>query len=358
MEIIGDTFHCNLSEVHLNNLDPHNTQQQKEAFKAATLTALPLLKHIFDIEEFQYSREIDPIIGISFTGLFDFFVHRFGAEWLEWWKTGRSKDFFLAKYFLLEEKLLLEIWRDAVKETVEEFCKRNEIKQPNRYTTVQPAGSKSLLTGASPGWHPPKDTRFIRRITYASDSPIVKACKDYGYKVIPSQSCKDEHGNLLDDINDPRVNEVLVEIPIEVSWASIADEANFKPKDISALAQLNFYMQVQKHYVGHNTSGTIEIREAEVEPIGRAIYDLIQTDEGYISSTLLARFDSLETFPRLPFEPISHEQYLSELQGVKQRQISDDFLALVNKYSTGESSASEQGPAGCDSDKCLMPERK
>ena len=27
---------------------------------------------------------------------------------------------------------------------------------PNRYTTVQPAGTKSLLTGASPGWHPPK----------------------------------------------------------------------------------------------------------------------------------------------------------------------------------------------------------
>lgn len=344
--------------MHLNVLDPNNINVQIEAFRAATLSTLPLLSHEFDIEEFKYSREIDPIIGISFTGLFDFFVNRFGVDWLKWWKTGRDKNYINADFYLSTERICLERWKNAVKETVEEYCKKHKIKQPSRYTTCQPAGSKSLLTGASPGWHPPKDTRYIRRITFSKDSLVTQACIDYGYKVIPSQSCKDENGNLLDDINDPRVSEVLVEIPIEVSWASIADEANFKPKDISALAQLDFYMQVQKHYVGHNTSGTIELKEDEIEPLGQAIYDLIQNDEGYISTALLAKFESLETFPRLPFEPISHEKYLSELEGAKQRQISDDFLALVNKYSTGETSASEQGPAACDSDKCLMPERK
>lgn len=339
-------------------LETENIQQQKEAFKASTLCALPLLSHEFDLENLRYSREIDPIIGISITGLFDFFVTKFGADWLKWWKTGRSREFPKAQYFLDMERITLELWRDTVKSTVEEYCKRHGIKQPNRYTTVQPSGSLSLLTGASPGWHPPKATRFIRRITFSKDSSVEKACRDFGYNVIPSQSCKDEHGNLLNDINDPRVNEVLVEIPIEVSWAAIADEADFNPKDIDVLAQLDFYMQVQKYYATHTVSATLELSEHEIEPLGHAIYELIQNDEEYISTALLAKFESLETFPRLPFEPISHEQYLSELEGVKQRQISDDFLALVNKYSTGESSASEQGPAGCDSDKCLMPERK
>lgn len=357
-EVGGASFLCNLSQVHLNMLDPHDTKQQEEAFKASTLCALPLLSHKFDIEDFRYSREIDPIIGISFTGLFDFFVIKFGVDWLKWWKTGRSREFPKAQYYLDSECLCLELWRDSVRVTTEEYCKKHGIKQPNRYTVVQPSGSVSLLTNASPGWHPPKATRYTRRITYSADSPIVKACRDFGYNVVPSQSCKDEFGNLLNDINDPRVNEVLVEIPIEVSWAKIADEADFNPKDISALAQLDFYMQVQKFYATHTVSATLELSEHEIEPLGHAIYELIQNDEGYISTALLAKFESLETFPRLPFEPISLEQYLSELEGVKQRQISDDFLSLVNKYSTGESSASEQGPSGCDSDKCLMPERK
>ena len=357
-EIIGNTFLCNLADVHANMLDPHNLEEQDLAFKASTLAALPLLKHEFEREDFRYSREIDPIIGVCITGLFDFFVHLFGEDWLVWWKTGRDKSYKNASFYLSTERAYLERWKNVVKDTVTEFCTKHGFRVPSRYTSIAPSGSKSLLTGASPGWHPPKDTRFIRRITYSSDSPVAQACADYGYKVIPSQSCKDENGNLLDDINDPRVNEVLVEIPIEVSWAELADNVDFKPKDIPALAQLDFYMQVQKFYTNHNTSSTIELREDEIEPLGRAIYDLIQNDEGYISSALLARFDALETFPRLPFEPISLEQYLSELEGVKQRQMSDDFLALVNKYSTGESSASEQGPAGCDSDKCLMPERK
>ena len=358
MEIIGTSFTCNLADVHANLLDPHNLKQQEEAFKASTLLALPLLKHHFDIPDFQYSREKDPIIAVCITGLFDFFVHLFGEDWLIWWKTGRNRGYEKASYFLETEQEYLTRWKNVVKDTVEEFCKRNNMKAPSRYTSMAPSGTKSLLTGASPGWHPPKDTRYIRRITFSKNDPVAKACIDYGYKVIPSQSCTDENGKLLDDINDFRVTEVLVEIPVEVSWADIADKVNFKPKDIPVLAQLDFYMQVQKFYTTFNTSGTLELSETEIEPLGRAIYDLIQNDEGYISAALLAKFESLETFPRLPFEPISQEKYLVELEAIKERKISDDFLALVNKYTNGEVTASEQGPAGCDSDKCLLPETK
>jgi|SRR4028119_327795 ribonucleoside-triphosphate reductase, adenosylcobalamin-dependent len=357
-EVVGEYFLCNLSQVHLNQLDPNNISQQREAFRASTLCALPLLSHEFDIEEFQYSREIDPIIGVSFTGLFDFFVNKFGAEWLEWLKTNRDKKYPLANYFLESEKLSLQLWGDTVKQTVKEYCSRHGIKQPNRYTVVQPSGSISLLTNASPGWHPPKATRYIRRITVAKDHSVAKACADYGYKVIPSQSCKDESGNLLDDINDSRVNEVLVEIPIEVSWANIADSVDFNPKDLTALTQLELCMMVQKHYATHTVSATIELSEHEIEPLGEEIYRLIQNDEGYISAALLAKFDSLETFPRLPFEPISKERYIQECQDVLSRRINDNFLELVNFHTTMMEFTSEAGSAGCDSDKCLLPEKR
>ena len=111
-------------------------------------------------------------------------------------------------------------------------------------------------------------------------------------------------------------------------------------------------MQVQKHYVAHNTSATIELREHEIESLGTRIYEAIRNDEGYISAALLARFDAHQTFPRLPFEPITKETYDQLMQEVKSRRQTDDFYAALSRYDSGE--MTEAGPAGCDSDKCLF----
>lgn len=352
---------CNLGEVHANNLDPKNLVDQQKAFKAATLSALALLHHKFVDEVYQKSRELDPIIGISITGIFDYFVKAFGRPWLEWWAAGRPSN-QIGMTFKASEASTLQFWKKLVADTVQEYCDRHNIKQPNRFTTIQPSGSKSLLTGASPGWHPPKATRYIRRITFRKNDPVALACLDYGYSVIPSQSDKDESGKLLDDPFDSRCSEWLVEIPIEVSWAHLAE--NIDVSKFSALAQFDFMMQVQQHYVGHNTSATIELTEAEIEPLGQRIYDAIQKDEGYISSALLARFESLETFPRLPFEPISKERYDELMLQVNSNRVSDNFHQLVDKYDTqamGKGdviTSSSEGVTGCDSDACLMPEVK
>ena len=112
-------------------------------------------------------------------------------------------------------------------------------------------------------------------------------------------------------------------------------------------------MQVQKFYTEHNTSATIEFRENEIENLAKAIYQAIDDDKGYISAALLARFDANATFPRLPFEPINKEEYISLKIKVEERRVNDDFFDALNKYDTGE--LTEAGPAGCDSDKCLLP---
>ncbi|HEY9888041.1 MAG TPA: ribonucleoside-triphosphate reductase, adenosylcobalamin-dependent, partial [Candidatus Obscuribacterales bacterium] len=219
-EILGQDFHCNLSEVHLNRLDPTDEQEQEAAFTAAALAVASLLNHKFTEERYRHSREVDPIVGVSFTGLFDFFVQAFGVEWLRWWEAGRP-DTMPGLAFKAQEEAYLTRWKTIVHQVVWDYCDRHGIKRPNRCTTVQPAGTKSLLTGASPGWHPPKAQRYIRRITFRKNDPVALACIDYGYSVIPSQSDKDEHGNLLDDPFDPRCTEWLVEMPVEVSWANV-----------------------------------------------------------------------------------------------------------------------------------------
>ena len=354
-EIIGEDFHCNLAEIHLNRLSYSDEQAQEEAFRAGAIAVAALLNHEFMEARYQRSREADPIVGVSFTGFFDFCVKAFGVEWLEWFAAGRP-DTMKGLEFRAKEQAYLSRWKQVVHETVWEYCDRHNIRRPNRCTTVQPAGTKSLLTGASSGWHPPKAQRFIRRITFRKDDPVALACMDYGYSVIPSQSDKDEKGNLLNDPFDPRCTEWLVELPVEVDWANLPGADQVPIEQFSALAQFDFYMQVQKYYTAHNTSATIELRENEIEPLAKRITEAIQNDEGYVSAALLARFDDLQTFPRLPFEPISQERYEEMLLEVRSRRKTEDFHAALEEHDAGE--LVEAGPAGCDSDKCLMPEKK
>lgn len=274
-EILLENNFCNLAEVHLNQIDPFDFKAQEDAFKAAALSACALLRRGFTESRYQRSRELDPIVGVSFTGLFDFFVKAFGVDWLRWWEAGRpaewgenalwtpfrSKYFsqgnaevweYESEYFLCREQDFLKWWKTITHEFVWEYCERHDLKVPNRCTTVQPAGTKSLLTGASPGWHPPKAQRFIRRITFAKNDPVALACIDYGYTIVPSQSDKDENGRLLDDPFDPRCTEWLVEIPVETGWASLPGADQIDISKFSALAQFDFYMQVQNHYTTHN----------------------------------------------------------------------------------------------------------
>lgn len=363
-EIIGSDFHCNLAEIHLNTIDPGDTEAQRKAFKAGALQVAALLHHEFAVERYQYSRAIDPIVGVSFTGLFDFFVHAFGEPWLKWMMEGRPVT-NEGKEFQRAERDFLKSWRSTVTNTIKQYCEQNGLKTPNRCTTVQPAGTKSLLTGASSGWHPPKAQRFIRRITFGKSDPLVAALRDWGYNIIPAQSAKDENGNLLDDVMDPRVQEVLVEIPTEVSWANIEGCDKYDLNKLPIEAQWGLYMQVQTHYTEHNTSATLEYRESEIESLSKLIHQSIDKETGYISAALLARFDANATFPRLPFEPISKEDYQrlndvaesyrSVLPTIFQKD-EVDFLEVLNQYDTADFEL--KGAAGCDGDKCLSEAEK
>jgi ribonucleotide reductase class II len=388
-EIIGQNFLCNLSEVHLNQLDPLNFREQIEAFETAGLMVAILLHHEFDNELFRYSREIDPIVGVSFTGAFDFFVNLFGVDWLHWWQhdrkdkyiglinneklnkvieyfdislghylTEKGNELYLGKLYRDIERLYLTMWNNVTHNKISCYCDANGLKTPNRCTTVQPAGTKSLLTGASPGWHPPKAQRYIRRITFAKNDPVALACIDYGYSVVPSQSDTDEYGNLLNDPFSDRCTEWLVEIPIEVSWANLPGCGTVDISQLPAKSQFDFYMNVQKNYTTHNTSATIELREDEIDDLGGLIYEAIQNNDGYISAALLSRSISNFSFPRLPFEPISKSKYDELNTAVLNRRVTHDFHRTVSAYVAGIKSidAFDHSPVACDSDKCLFSE--
>lgn len=356
-EIIGQDFLCNLSEVHLTQIPVSDTAMQNEAFYQAGLACAVLLNHSFDYPKLRRSRELDPIVGVSFTGLFDFFVAKFGVDWLLWWKSGRSRDFSGAFYYLAEEVIALNMWRKAAEDGVRDYCLEHDLKIPNRSTTVQPSGSKSLLTGSSPGWHPPKGSYYTRRITFEKNNPVAQACIEMGYSVVPGQGDFDENGKLLDNPYDQHCTEWLIEIPCKTIWADLPGAEAIDVGKFSALAQLDFFMQVQKHYTRHNTSATIELVESEIEDVAKTIHAYIENDQGYVSVAMLARFEDLQTFPRLPFEPISREEYAKQLAAVESRKVKDSFEEAYADF-LHVKDLSPQSPSGCDSDKCLIGDMK
>jgi ribonucleotide reductase class II len=138
-----------------------------------------------------------------------------------------------------------------------------------------------------------------------------------------------------------------------VAWADLDCAQDIDLNRFSALAQFDFYMQVQRFYTQHNTSATIELREDEIEPLAVRIYESIQDDEGYVSIALLSRIDSHQSYPRLPFEPIDKDTYEDLMVGVKTRRLSGDFDELLAKYDRGIG-ADGSSASGCDSDKCLL----
>ncbi|MEB3319329.1 MAG: ribonucleoside-triphosphate reductase, adenosylcobalamin-dependent, partial [Cyanobium sp.] len=142
-EVLGSDFLCNLAEVHLNRLAPNDEDGWMEAFQAAAITVAALLHHRFRDERLRFSRELDPIVGVSFTGLFDFFVARLGIPWLEWWAEGRPPT-EQGQTFCAYEVKMLQRFRQVVESTVAAYCERHGLKIPNRCTTVQPAGCLGL----------------------------------------------------------------------------------------------------------------------------------------------------------------------------------------------------------------------
>lgn len=225
--------------------------------------------------------------------------------------------------------------------------------------------TKSLLTNSSPGIHMPKSAYYIRRITFSANDPVALACRDYGYNITPGQSDTDENGNLLSDPYDPRVKEWLVEIPMKAVWADdleFYNKANDLDIDVSKFsfaAQWDFYMQNQIYYTTFNTSATLEFTKDEIPEVTRLIFDAISNDRGYISAALLARFEDFQTFPRMPFEPISRERYIKEVDLVykRRKEISNNkkFKEILDSYDLISTNKVEGlGGISCDSDKCLL----
>jgi ribonucleoside-triphosphate reductase len=260
---------CNLAEIFLPNLS--DVQEFAEVagllFKAAkAIGSLP-----FSWPQTQAVVERNNRIGISVTGFQE-------ADHL------RDPDIFDAVYRHLE---------DTDKVVSREMGRARSIK----LTTVKPSGTLSLLAGVSPGVHPAYSPHFVRRITFAANSPLLVAAREAGYYVAPKQN--------IDGTQD--FNSLIVDFPSRTRPGARC------ARDMTAIDQLEAQRWLQTHWSDNSVSCTVYLRPHEV-PVIRAWLNEHYSHDVKACSFLLHQEHG---FAQAPFEEITEDVYHAMLARVR-----------------------------------------
>jgi len=171
-----------------------------------------------------------------------------------------------------------------------EYSKINGFPESVKLTTVKPSGTLSLLAGVTSGVHPATAGQFfIRRITIASNSPLIEVIKSHGYHV--------EYKKNFDGSND--YSSMIAEFPCKYADGVISAD------DTTVFQQLDVVKFMQQNWSDNSVSVTAYYKREELSGL-RAYLEENFNDNFKTLSFLLY---SGHGFVQAPFEPITEEQY-------------------------------------------------
>jgi adenosylcobalamin-dependent ribonucleoside-triphosphate reductase len=221
-----------------------------------------------------------------------------------------------------QEKLLRDL-KESARKAAKEYSEELGQKEPLLITTIKPEGTLSLLPVVSSGVHFSHSPYFIRRIRISSDDPLTKVCEELGYPVFPevgqdSETCTTK----------------VVEFPVKVPDGRTKD-------DVSALEQLDIYKRFMTHYVEHNCSITVHVKDSEWEGVEEWVWN---NWEDTVALSFLSFEDNF--YELLPFEAITEKEYNKRVKEMK------PFIpSLISKYER-EEVAYDIGNDGCEAGVC------
>lgn len=221
------------------------------------------------------------------------------------------------------QETLLEELRKVAKDAAAEYARELGQQEPLLVTTIKPEGTLSLLPVVSSGVHFSHAPYYIRRIRISSDDPLTKVCEELGYPVFP------EVGQDKDTCTTK-----VVEFPVK------APEGKFKA-DVSAIEQLEIYKMFMKHYVDHNCSITVHVKDDEWDAVEEWVWN---NWEDTVALSFLSFEDNF--YELLPFEEIPEEEYQKRAAAM-----SPFVPSLISKYEKEEVEY-DIGNEGCEAGVC------
>ncbi|MDO5324050.1 MAG: ribonucleoside-triphosphate reductase, adenosylcobalamin-dependent [Clostridia bacterium] len=218
---------------------------------------------------------------------------------------------------------LLEKLRDAAHSASKKMADSLGLNAPLLVTTIKPEGTLSLLPTVSCGVHYSHAPYYVRRIRISASDPLCRVCEDLGYPVFP------EVGQ---DAATCRTK--VIEFPVK------APEGRVKA-DASAIEQLENYKMFMEHYVDHNCSITVHVRENEWDEVEEWVWN--HWDD-VVALSFLSYDENF--YELLPYEAISEAEY--EARRAKMRPFNP---SLISKYEREETEL-DVGSADCASGVC------
>lgn len=260
---------CNLTTLNVMGFVKDGQLDEKALLEAQKLSARAgyrMTCRELEIHRWNTVQERDRLLGCSLTGWQDMVN-----------ATSMSRE---------DQAELLEKLRRAAHEAAEKIAARLGEKKPLLVTTVKPEGTLSLLPSVSSGVHYSHAPYYIRRVRISASDPLCKVCEDLEYPVFP------EVGQ---DPENPVTK--VVEFPVKAP-------AGIVKADVTAIQQLENYLMFMKHYVDHNCSITVHVRDNEWEEVEDWVWD--HWDD-IVALSFLSYDDSF--YELLPYEEISQEEY-------------------------------------------------
>ncbi|MDR1495775.1 MAG: ribonucleoside-triphosphate reductase, adenosylcobalamin-dependent [Clostridiales Family XIII bacterium] len=298
---------CNLTTVNVMGFVDKNGKLDRDGLLAAQrLSARAGYRMTcaeLEIPEWNAVQQRDKLLGCSLTGWQDMVnATRIGID---------------------EQKMLLADLRRVAKDAAKVYAEELGGGEPLLVTTIKPEGTLSLLPVVSSGVHFSHSPYFIRRIRISADDPLVKVCEELEYPVYP------EVGQQLENATTK-----VVEFPVRAPAGRIK-------KDASAIEQLEIYKLFMEHYVDHNCSITIHVRDDEWEAVEQWVWE---NWDDLVALSFMSYDDSF--YELLPFEEISKKEY--------ERRVADmrPFIpSLISKFEKEETDY-DIGDEGCERGVC------
>ena len=185
-----------------------------------------------------------------------------------------------------EQAELLEKLRDAAHRAAKKIAGQLGGNEPLLVTTVKPEGTLSLLPTVSCGVHYSHAPFYVRRIRISAADPLCKVCEDLGYPVFP------EVGQ---DPKDPVTK--VIEFPVKAPAGRVK-------ADVTAIEQLENYKLFMTHYVDHNCSITVHVRENEWDDVEQWVWE---NWDDVVALSFLSLDDNF--YDLMPYEEITEEEY-------------------------------------------------
>ena len=260
---------CNLTTLNVMAFVRDGSLNEEALLEAQRLSARAgyrMTCRELEIHRWNRVQQRDRLLGCSLTGWQDMVN-----------ATGLDREGQIA---------LLKKLRAAAHEAADEIADRLGGTRPLLVTTVKPEGTLSLLPTVSSGIHYSHAPYYVRRVRISATDPLCRVCEDLGYPVFP------EVGQ---DPENPVTK--VVEFPVQAPAGTVKG-------DVSAIWQLENYKMFMEHYVDHNCSITVHVRDHEWEEVEEWVWE---NWDDIVALSFLSYDDSF--YELLPYEEITEEEY-------------------------------------------------